>query len=379
MSAGEQRWALFASCAPGLEPWLEAELRALGLRRLRRLAGGLGFWASMAQLQQSHLQLGLAMDIRARVGRFEARRLDKLAEQTAALPWERYLQPQLGLKLKVSCKKSRLYHSGAVEQRVREGIQRRLPQLAEGAAAQTVHVRLHRDDCQLSLDLSGEPLYRRGYRRATGKAPLRADLARALLVIGGYDGQAPLWDPLCGAGTIPIEAALLAGGRAPGLNRDFAFMQLPDFDPRPLAALRERLQAEAKPPPAPIFGSDRDAGVIASAIDNAARAGVQLTLEQAALKAASPPSRPDAGGLIATHPPYGHRTQDAGLQRLHRALGQVTQAPRPGWRLALITARPDLARATGLPLQSRLQTQHNGHRLGLFYHPAPPDPRPGES
>lgn len=331
--------------------------------------GGVSFSTDTAGMYRAHLGLGLAMDLRARIGRFPARHMGALVEGAAAVPWTRYLRPGAGLQLKVSCKKSRLYHTGAVAERVLEGIHRSLDPGPTGSEApQTLYVRLHHDDCQLSLGLSGAPLYRRGYRLATGKAPLRADLARALLILAGYDGSAPLWDPLCGAGTIPIEAGLIACHRAPGLDREFAFMSQPSFQAELFSEERARLLERCRLPPQPILGADRDAGVIPMARENAARARLDgIEFEQAALRAGRWAAEAPSGGLLATHPPYGHRTKDSGLSRLYASLGAV--AREGGWKLALATARPPLARAAGLTEPAALSTQHSGHRLRFFLRP----------
>ena len=141
-------------------------------------------------------------------------------------------------------------------------------------------MRLFRDECTVSADASGELLHRRGYRLATAKAPLRETLAAAMLVGTGWDGSAPLIDPMCGSGTIPIEAALLARRMPPGMTRRFAFMRWPGHDRAAWERLVEQARERALPrAPAPILGSDRDAGAVAASVANAERAGVAGDVE----------------------------------------------------------------------------------------------------
>ncbi|MCB0316689.1 MAG: class I SAM-dependent RNA methyltransferase, partial [Calditrichaeota bacterium] len=173
-----------------------------------------------------------------RLGSFYAGGFPELKRKVRRLPWADMLTPKTHFELRVTCHKSRLYHSGAVAERVADAIHQQCgaqPVPAgssaddEGGASQLIVVRLLRDHCTVSIDTSGEGLHRRGYRQATAKAPLRETLAAAMLLAAGWDDRAPLLDPFCGSGTIAIEAALLARHLAPGLQRRFAFMDWPDF------------------------------------------------------------------------------------------------------------------------------------------------------
>jgi hypothetical protein len=174
---------------------------------------------------------------------------------------------------------------------------------ADSDAAQLFVVRLFHDSCTVSADSSGALLHRRGYRLATAKAPLRETLAAAMLLGAGWDGSAPLLDPMCGSGTIAIEAALLARRIPPGLRRRFAFERWPGFEPAPwrraLDAARSGIRERA---PGPIHASDRDAGAIEAARANAERAGVaeDLTLARAAIAAVEPPPGPSSCAPIAS-------------------------------------------------------------------------------
>jgi putative N6-adenine-specific DNA methylase len=227
-------------------------------------------------------------------------------------------------------------------------------------------VRIEHDTCTLSVDTSGEPLHRRGHRQETGRAPLRESLAAALLLASGWEGRVPLVDPFCGAGTIAIEAALLARDRAPGRQRGFAFEAWRDFD----AALWQQLRAEADaraaraPAPPPILACDRDAGAVAAAHANARRAGVEADVQilQRTLSALDVPPGP---GFIVTNPPHGVRLRSGDLRDLYARFGQVLRARCPGWQVALLSADPRAHAAAGLPLEAHGTLVHGGLRLAI--------------
>jgi putative N6-adenine-specific DNA methylase len=204
----------------------------------------------------------------------------------------------------------------------------------------------------VSADAAGSPLFRRGWRARVGAAPLRETVAAGLLRWAGWDGARPFLDPMCGSGTLAIEAALSAGRRAPGLDRTFAFEGWPGHDPARTAALRARLAAAARPVGVPVLASDRNAGALRLAQKNAAAAGVaaEITFARQDAAAALPPGGPapaaGARGLCAVNPPWGARL-DVGAEEAWRALAALL--PRlAGWDLVVLTA--GRGRETPLPL-----------------------------
>jgi putative N6-adenine-specific DNA methylase len=267
----------------------------------------------------------------------------------------------------VTSRKSRLYHQDAVAERLMRAVGSRVGAPVEGDAPQELVVRLFRDKCTVSADASGELLHRRGYRLAGAKAPLRETLAAAMLAAAGWDGTTPLVDPMCGSGTIPIEAALLARRIPPGLGRGFAFEHWPEFDPDAWEAVRAAARRRMLPhAPVPIAGSDRDAGAIAAAAANAERAGVAEDLQwrRAAISSIEPP---DGTGWIVTNPPYGHRVGERQrLRDLFAQLGNVLRRRCPGWQVALLSAHAELDRQTGLALAPAFETANGGIRVRLM-------------
>jgi putative N6-adenine-specific DNA methylase len=358
----------FAVAAPGLESLVAAELRALG--ELQSVAvgqaepGGVSFRADRAGLYAANLHLRIASRVLVRIGAFHASAFHELERHAARLPWREFVASGSPVAFRVTSRKSRLYHQDAIAQRLLAAAGGATPTTSEEDAAQKFIVRLFRDECTVSADASGELLHRRGYRLATAKAPLRETLAAAMLVGAGWDGSAPLVDPMCGSGTIPIEAALLARRIPPGLARCFAFMRWPGFDESLWARLvrqaRERVLPRA---PVPILGSDRDAGAVAASVANAERAGVVEDVEwcRAAISAMTPPP---GRGWIVTNPPYGVRV-GRDLRDLYAQLGNVARRCCPGWEVAFLAAQPELERQTGLEQAVRFTTENGGIRVRL--------------
>ena len=362
--------ALYVVCAPGLEGVMAGELRALGMETGHGEPGGVALEGNADVIYRMNLHLRSASRVVARVAEFHVTTFYDLEARARHIEWERWLGAE-PVRVRVTCRKSKLYHSDAVAQRFVEAMSKRTgawpatgargartageqeeegePRAdgngagdGEGEDAQLFIVRLLHDKCTVSVDTSGALLHRRGYRQAVAKAPLRETIAAAMVLASGWRGEAPLVDPLCGAGTIPIEGALLARRIAPGIGRGFAFMRWPSFDAaawaRHLAEARERELPNA---PAPIAGADRDAGAIDAAAANVARAGVAADIELAQ-RSLSEIRAPDVPGWLITNPPYGVRVGAADRVRdLYAQLGNVVRGVLPGWGIGFLS--PDRA------------------------------------
>lgn len=362
--------ALFASCLPGLEGLLAAELAERGLLKPRlRLGppaerGGVAFEGGAAELYRALSRLALAERVLVRHGPFDAPDFAALEKAASLVPWERYLAPGAPLSVRAESRSSRLYHEKGVAERVAKGVALRLkepPALVpydEAAPGALVYASLEKDRVTLDVDAAGAPLHRRGWRQATAKAPLRETMAAALLRASGWDARAPLLDPFCGSGTIAIEAALKAQGTPPGSFRRFGAESWPSFEPGVWE--RERRTARAAGEPPRILASDRDAGAVAAAKANAERAGVAALIEFSVrpVSAVEPPPGP---GFVVTNPPYGVRVSEGkDLRDLYAAFGRTLRAKAGGWSVTLLTAGAPLARATGLGLEPGVSTLNGG-------------------
>ena len=371
---------LFAITAPGLEPLAARELQQLGMDA-KAETGGVSWSGDISSAALANLHLRTASRVVARVARFRARSFIELERHIRRIDWSPFLTAGTAVQLRVTSKKSRLYHEKALAERFTRELHAALGVQVESAAAEdedgdaTPHllpgqlliIRFHRDECVVSADSSGELLHRRGYRQAIAKAPLRETLAAAMLHAAGWRPEEPLLDPFCGAGTIPVEAALIARRIPPGLARaerrarDYAFERWPIHEPAALDRLVEHARAEISDrAPAPIRGSDRDEGAIAAALANAERAGVDgdMELDVRAVSAVEPSPHP---GWLVTNPPYGVRVGDTRpLRDLYAALGNLVRERLPGWRLAMLSAEDGLERQTKLELVEVLRTKNGG-------------------
>lgn len=382
-------YACFATTAPGLDGLAAQELSALGIRvdgpgsaagdweqPGEDSGGGVPFTGDLAALYRANLHLRTASRVLVRLGSFYAADFPTLRKRAGSLGWERFLVPGQPVALHVTCHKSRLYHSGAVAERVLAGIGDRLGKPSPIAKTdptappaqippQMVVVRLVHDHCTVSVDSSGALLHRRGYRQATAKAPLRETLAAAILMASGWDAASPLLDPFCGSGTVAIEAALLALGIPPGVQRAFAFMHWPGYDPAQWRALIDDSLPHPLADCPPIQASDRDAGAIAIAQANAGRAGV-LECIQFTCQAVSAVTPPEGPGWMVTNPPYGLRvsaTKD--LRNLYAQLGNVLRAKCPGWQVAILCNDLKLLGQTGLRLDTSFSMVNGGVSVRL--------------
>jgi putative N6-adenine-specific DNA methylase len=320
-----------------------------------------------------------------RLGEVEARTFPELRRRLRGLPWRETLLPGSALRVEAAASRCRLYHTGALAETMTLAIGDHLgtaPRLAparargdgqgpmevevEGAAegddAARVFIRGRDDRFTISVDSSGELLHRRGWRIETGQAPLRETLAAGILWLAGHDPALPFVDPMCGAGTIALEACARARGVAPGLARSFAFERWPIFDPATWDRLRdEALAAIRTTPPASLFAFDRDPEAVEITRRNAARAGLlaHLTVEQAAL---GERRAPDEHGLLVVNPPYGRRLPGGGVARdLRRAL----HADYAGWRVGMLGPPGRAAQTIGVRSAVSHRLSNGGLRVEL--------------
>jgi putative N6-adenine-specific DNA methylase len=361
----------FAVTAPGIERICATELEQLGVHSNVE-DGGVTWAGDGGSVAAANLWLRTASRVLVRVAEFRAKTFFELERSARKIEWERFVADGSGVRFRVTCRKSKLYHSGAVAQRFAEAVAHRVSSATVGAAVrddeeespspgQLFVVRFLHDVCTVSADSSGELLHRRGYRQALAKAPLRETLAAAMLLGAGWNGAMPLADPMCGSGTIPIEAARLARRIAPGRDRRFAFLDWPETNLADWKALVDRArEGELPRSPVDIFGGDRDAGAIDASRANAERAGVHSDIEFqpqpiSALSAA------DGSGLVISNPPYGTRVGERDrLRNLYAQLGNVVRQKRPEWTLALLLSDRQLEAQVGLPFRDVFETRNGG-------------------
>jgi putative N6-adenine-specific DNA methylase len=335
------RVSAFAVCTPGLEAVTRAELVRLGVREPAIRRGGVSCSATWPQVWAMNLHLRTATRVLVRVARFPAHGFASLQRGLRRVDWSRWLPSGASLAVSVSATGSRLHHLGAIEERVREVVP------SGDGSPQELYVRVVHDGVTVSLNSSGEPLYRRGWRLATAKAPMRETLAAALVLSSGWDGRSPLIDPFCGSGTLVIEAALISRRVPPGRQRSFAFEEWPEFERDRWERLLAAADADVLVRTPILLGSDRNAGAISAASENAARAGVAdvATFRHAPVSDFLVPA---GRGWVVTNPPYGLRLAHGDIRDLYDATRAVLRRRAPGWHVSLVAAKGSPVERIGL-------------------------------
>ncbi|HTP50743.1 MAG TPA: THUMP domain-containing protein [Anaeromyxobacteraceae bacterium] len=379
MSAGPPT-RLVATCARGTEGALRRELVALGLKRVKGERGAATFAGRLEEGLRACLWARTAMRILLPLARFPAPDAAALYEGTRAVDWTDWLTERTTLSVDATGVSPGITHSGFAALKVKDAVVDTLrdrlgarPDVDTRDPDVRIVLHLARGDAELSLDLAGEPLHRRGYRAATSEAPLKETLAASILALGEVSGDRPFLDPMCGSGTLAIEHALASRRMAPGLRRPFGFQRWPRYRGELQSAwdrMKEEARASALPrAPAPIWASDRSAEALEAARRNARAAGVEedIFFSEADAREAEPRA---SAGTVCTNPPYGERLGARPLQLggFYQGLGRALRR-FSGWDAVLLSGNPLLERHLELapqwthrlwngPLEVRLLRYH---------------------
>ena len=368
----------FAPCPRGLERVLDAELSRLGAAAVTATDGGVGFTGELGLALKVNLESRIASRVLWRVGGGSYRDEHQLYELVKAIDWKRHFVPTRTLRVDVAATRSPLQSLEFATLRVKDAICDRLrddlnvrPSIDKRQPDVRVHVYLTARDATLYVDTSGEPLFKRGYRREADDAPLRENLAAGLLALAGWTPDHALLDPMCGSGTIPVEAAMLAADRAPGLTRTFGFQKLAWFDgptwQRMKQGARDRVRTAPGTPT--IFASDLAAGAVAKAQANLRRAQVDafVQVECADLLSRAAPA---ATGILLANPPYGVRLADlAELARFYPLLGDALKQRFTGWTACFFTGDLRLPKLIHLKVAKKTPLFNGALECRLFAFP----------
>ncbi len=344
---------LVATCLFGLEKLLGEEIDALGLRRTETMDGRVFFEGCEADVARANLHLRCAEHVFVLLGRFPATSFDELFEGVKALPWEEWIGKYDAFPVKGHAIKSRLFSVPDCQSIVKKAIAARLSEhhgvtwFQETGVKYQIEFFLFKDIASLMIDTSGTPLHKRGYRPAAGPAPLRETLAAALALTSRPREDVLFWDPMCGSGTIAIEAALILSNRAPGLGRSFAAEAFPQI-PTPLwKTAREAAEGMIKADSAyEVYASDIDEDILDTVYENALRAGVEEHMNIFAADVRKI-KKEDRRGTVVCNPPYGERLmtpQEA--EQLYRDMGRAFAGLAP-WQIYIITSHPAFERFYG--------------------------------
>ena len=339
-------------CLLGLEAPVASELRRLKLENVAAENGRVCFTGGPEAMVKANLGLRCGERVLMELGRFRAECFDDLFEQVKALPWEAVIPKNGAFPVKGHCLSSRLMSVPDCQKIIKKAIVERLKAtyhlnwFPEDGPLYQVRFNLLKDTASLCIDTSGAPLYKRGYRPAHTAAPLRETLAAGLVAISGYRGREDFCDPFCGSGTIPIEAALAAKNRAPGLLRTFAAMDWPGVPARLWTEGREEARGREFHGDYRISASDIDPKALEIARENAKRAGVEDVLHFS-LADAGQFGKSSENGLIVTNPPYGERISDhKAAEEIYTAFGRAWRGAAK-WKLYLLSSHTEFERCFG--------------------------------
>lgn len=359
--------SFFASCPRGLEGLLAAELHTLGSVNEEQVPGGVAFEGDLRTCYRANLESRLATRVLLRLSREPYRDERDVYEAARAVPWPQWFSEKLSIRVDLNAIRSPLKSLDFATLRIKDAVCDRFraergsrPDVDTRSPGARVFAFLDHRSATLYLDTSGEPLHRRGYRRDAAEAPLKENLAAGILRLTGWDGREPLLDPMCGSGTLVIEAAMMALAIPPGHARGFGFERLAGFDGRLWSEVREGALARAGTPHRlALFARDRYGDALERARANLTAAGLA---ECAELKQADvlDTKAPAGSGVLVANPPYGARMGDRDtLAKFYPRLGDTLKKYYAGWRCYLFSGDPKLPRLIRLHA-SRRTPLYNG-------------------
>lgn len=368
-----QKYQLMATAAAGIEALVGKELRRLGYDTQVE-NGRVRYQGDMRDILTTNLWLRTADRVKIIVGEFTARTFDELFEQTKALPWESFLPVDAEFPVEGRSHHSQLHNVPSVQAIVKKAIVQRLSEvyhrrtrLPETGALYSLEVAINKDQVMLTLDTTGDSLFKRGYRRNKGGAPLKENMAAALVLLAHWFTDNPFVDPVCGSGTIPIEAALIGHNIAPGINRSFVCEQWTNLTPAGLSdEVRDEADAQADyDVELDIHGYDIDQNMIDIAQENCRAAGLthDIAFKQLAVKDWHTDK---INGVIVANPPYGERLSDhEAVHELYRQMGDIYR-PMTTWSKYILTADLEFEKYYGAPTTKRRKLYNGALRTDLF-------------
>ena len=363
---------LTVPCLLGLESLVAEELRRMNMAEVRAENGRVHCTGTMADIARLNIGLRCGARVLMELGSFPAPDFEALFQGTAALPWEDYIPKDGEFPVKGYSLNSTLHSVPACQAIVKKAAAKRLggayglETLPETGSRYQIQFSIVKDTATLYLDTSGEGLYKRGYRAKNMGAPLRETLAAALVLLSRYRGKDPFCDPFCGSGTIPIEAALIAKNRAPGLDRRFAAQKWKNMDGKLwLDAADEAMDKEFHGA-YDIWGGDIDPAAVELAGHNAALAGVDDCIRFEVADAAKF-HRDSEYGQLVTNPPYGERLlekKEAG--ELYRVFGRAMAQMPPKWRILILSSHTEFEQCFGRPADKKRKLYNGMLKCDLF-------------
>lgn len=364
------KFEIFITTQLGLEHLLHDEIKKFEFTNPVLLVGGVSITGDWVDVWKANMYLRGATKVLARIGEFRAFHLAQLDKRARKFPWHITISKDMSIKAEVvTNRKNKIYHAGAAVERIERAISEEIgSKIAESVSSADIvfKIRIIDNNVIISIDTSGDGLYKRGYKLATGKAPIRENIASLALYYCGYTGNEPVLDPMCGSGTFIIEAAEISRNLMPGRNRKFSFQNLNSYDEKLVDYFIKKW--ENKISEFTFFGMDRNHNVVEHSIQNSKRAGIDdiSNFKAQSIERLSRPKGPE--GLVIVNPPYGSRIgKKKDLFSLYRTFGEKMKNEFSGWRVGMITSDNALAQSTKLPLiSSELAISNGGLKIHLY-------------
>ena len=363
---------LTVPCLLGLESLVAEEMRRMGMEEVRAENGRVHCRGTMADIARLNIGLRCGARVLMELGSFPAPDFEALFQGTAALPWEDFIPRDGEFPVKGYSLNSTLHSVPACQAIVKKASAQRLGKaygletLTETGSRYQIQFSIFKDTATLYLDTSGDGLYKRGYRAKNMGAPLRETLAAALVLLSRYRGKDPFCDPFCGSGTIPIEAALIAKNRAPGLDRRFAAQRWKNMDSRLWMDAADEAQDKEFHGNYDIWGGDIDPAAVELAGHNAALAGVEDCVRFEVADAATFHRSSEYGQLV-TNPPYGERLlEKSEAEEVYRRFGAAVRTLPPKWRVLVLSSHTEFERCFGRPADKKRKLYNCMLKCDLF-------------
>jgi putative N6-adenine-specific DNA methylase len=347
-------FTVIAKTLAGLEEPLAAELQTMGIET-GMLSRAVKFTATNETLYRANYRSRLALRFLKQIETFPVGKQQDLYDRMKEIAWEHYLTENQTLAIDAVISESAFTNTLFVAQKAKDAIADRFrliygkrPSVDLESPDLRINIHIYKEQCTVSLDSSGQSLHKRGYRKRTWEAPVSEVLAAGLIRLSGWDGQTPFCDPMCGSGTIPLEAAMLASDTPAGFFRiEFAFMKWRDFEPELWQQVKSEADNRIKPVTAPIFGSDKARPAIHAAKINSQKThlGEAVRFTVSNFHATKPPSE---SGLMIMNPPYDERIQLDDIIAFYRSLGDTLKHLYSGWQAWIISSDLKALKFVGL-------------------------------